>query len=67
MIFIKVPNQEELVRRLKGRNSEETLIINKRLERLPYEYEQSKKFDYIIVNNNFYETINKIEEIILRK
>ena len=67
LIFIKVPNQEELVRRLKGRNSEETLIINKRLERLPYEYEQSKKFDYIIVNNNFYETINKIEEIILRK
>jgi guanylate kinase len=65
LIFIKVPSQDELFRRLKGRNSEETIIINKRLERLPYEYEQSKKFDYIVIKNNFYETVNKIEELIL--
>jgi len=41
------------------------MIINKRLERLPFEYEQSKKFDYIIINHNFYETVNKIDELII--
>ena len=65
LIFIKAPDQEELIRRLKGRGSEETKIINKRLERLPYEYEQSKKFDYTIINHNFYETVNKLDELII--
>jgi len=65
LIFIKAPNTDELIRRLKGRNSEETVIINKRLERLPFEYEQSKKFDYTIINHNFYETVNKIDELII--
>lgn len=65
LIFIKAPNTDELIRRLKGRNSEETVIINKRLERLPFEYEQSKKFDYSIINHNFYETVNKIDELII--
>jgi len=65
LIFIKAPDQEELIRRLKGRGSEETMIINKRLERLPFEYEQSKKFDYTIINHNFYETVNKIDELII--
>lgn len=65
LIFIKAPNTDELLRRLKNRNSEETMIINKRLERLPYEYEQAKKFDYIIINTNFYETVNKIDKLII--
>ena len=65
LIFIKAPNTDELIRRLKGRNSEETVIVNKRLERLPFEYEQSKKFDYTIINHNFYETVNKIDELII--
>jgi len=65
LIFIKAPNTDELIRRLKGRNSEETVIINKRLKRLPFEYEQSKKFDYTIINHNFYETVNKIDELII--
>ena len=65
LIFIKAPDQDELIRRLKGRNSEETMIIKKRLERLPFEYEQSKKFDYTIINHNFYETVNKIDELII--
>ena len=65
LIFIKAPNTDELIKRLKGRNSEETMIINKRLERLPFEYEQAKKFDFTIINHNFYETVNKIDELII--
>ena len=65
LIFIKAPTEDELIRRLKGRNSEETVIIKKRLERLPFEYDQSKKFDYVIINHNFYETVNKIDELII--
>jgi guanylate kinase len=65
LIFIKAPTEDELIRRLKGRNSEETVIIKKRLERLPFEYDQSQKFDYVIINHNFYETVNKIDELII--
>lgn len=65
LIFIKAPTEDELIRRLKGRNSEETVIIKKRLERLPFEYDQSKKFDYVIINHNFYKTVNKIDELII--
>lgn len=65
LIFIKAPNEDELIRRLKGRNSEETVKIKKRLERMPFEYEQAKKFDYVIINHNFYETVNKIDELII--
>jgi guanylate kinase len=65
LIFIKAPTEDELLSRLKGRNSEEAKTIKKRLERIPFEYEQSKKFDYIIINHNFYETVNKIEDLII--
>lgn len=65
LIFIKAPTEDELIRRLKGRKSEKTEIIKKRLERIPYEYDQSKKFDYVIINHNFYETVNKIDELVV--
>ncbi|MFC2088388.1 guanylate kinase [Calditrichota bacterium] len=65
LIFIKAPSEEELIRRLRGRKSETKEMIEKRLERLPYEYEQSKKFDYIIVNEHFNQTVNEIEKIVI--
>jgi guanylate kinase len=65
LIFIKPPTKEELIRRLKGRKSENQEMIEKRLQRLPFEYEQSEKFDYVIVNEDFYTTVDKIYEIIL--
>lgn len=67
IIFIKAPSKEELIRRLKGRKSENKDMINKRLSRLPYEYAQAKKFDHIVVNTYFNKTVEDLENIILTK
>jgi len=65
LIFINAPNLEELKSRLRRRKSESHEMIEKRLTRIPFEIEQSKKFDHIIVNENFNQTINDIEKLIL--
>lgn len=64
LIFIMPPSKEELIERLKSRKTESAEIIQKRLERLPYEYEQSKKFDYIVVNDNLEKAVREVEKII---
>ncbi|HES59254.1 MAG: guanylate kinase [Calditrichaceae bacterium] len=65
LFFIKPPNQKELVKRLKGRNSETEISIQRRLNRLDYEYAQADKFDHIIINDNLEHAIEQIEDIIL--
>lgn len=67
LFFIKPPGREELVRRLQGRKSETESSIKKRLERLEYEYQQAGHFDYTVVNDRLEETIEQIEQIILKK
>ena len=51
LIFIMPPSMEELERRLRGRGDtpEDQIII--RLERAVWEMEQSKLYDYIVVND----------------
>ena len=65
LFFIKPPSLEELINRLKGRKSETEESIQKRLNRLEFEYTQADKFDHIIINDDLEKTINKIEDIIL--
>jgi guanylate kinase len=65
MIFIKPPSLNELISRLQKRKSENKEDINKRLKRLPLEYDYADKFDYIIINDDLKETIRKIEEIVI--
>lgn len=67
LIFIKAPSDEELIRRLKGRKSESKELIEQRLKRLPFEYEQSLKFDHIIINESFYQSVDEINRIIMNK
>ncbi|MEJ2053327.1 MAG: hypothetical protein P8X42_05350 [Calditrichaceae bacterium] len=64
--FIKPPNRAELVNRLKKRRSETDESIQKRLNRLNFEYEQAEKFDHTIINDNLNEAVKKIESIILK-
>jgi guanylate kinase len=64
LIFIKPPSIEELRRRLMSRKTETPETIEKRLQRLPLEYEKAEKFDVQVINDNLEETIRKIEEII---
>ncbi len=62
LIFLKPPSEEELIKRLKQRRTETEESINRRLKRLPYEYEQAKKFDHVIVNDDLQNTIKEIEK-----
>ena len=64
MIFIEPPSFHELEYRLLNRKSEKKEDINKRLERLPLEYDYAKKFDYIIVNKDLKDTLNQLNTII---
>lgn len=67
LIFLKPPSMDELKRRLIERKSDDPVEIQKRLNRLPKEYEKSEHFDYIIINDELNKTILKIEAIINNK
>lgn len=51
-IFIFPPSFDELKKRLVTRNTETQDVIEKRLEFVKMEFENAKKFDYKIVNDN---------------
>jgi guanylate kinase len=65
LLFIKPPSLAELKARLKKRKSETDESINKRLDRIEFEYEQAKHFDHVIINDNLNHTIEQIERLIL--
>ena len=60
-LFLKVDSKEELVKRLMGRNEAE---IDKRLSRYEMEMSYADKYDYIITNNDLFETTRFVSEII---
>ena len=64
LIFINPPSYEELVARLKGRHTESDEAIEKRLKFVDFEKENSKEFDYIIINDEIDNAVNQIKEII---
>jgi guanylate kinase len=64
LIFIKAPSIEELQNRLKRRRSDSIVAIQKRLNRIKFEYEQAKKFDHIVINENLEETVQHIEQLV---
>jgi len=66
LIFIKPPSDEELVRRLKDRRSEDEATIQRRLQRLKFEYEQAERFDHIVINDQLEETIAEVERLIIK-
>lgn len=64
LIFIAPPSYEDLVSRLKNRNTESDDVIAKRLDFVKFEIENSKKFDHIIINDTVENAVLKMEEII---
>ena len=64
LIFIAPPSIEELEARLRGRHTETEEAIQKRLNSIKVEIENSKHFDYIVVNDTVQNAVSKIEEII---
>lgn len=64
LIFLRPPSLDELKERLTRRKSDNPVEIEKRLRRLPEEYEKSKLFDYIVVNDELNKTVEKVEQIL---
>lgn len=64
LFFLRPPSQEELMRRLIDRRTDSKAEIKKRLKRIPQEYEKAPQFDYDIINDDLYKTVEEIERII---
>lgn len=65
LIFIAPPSLDELEARLRGRGTETEDAIQKRLASIKLEIENSKKFDYTIVNDTVENAVKELEKIIL--
>ena len=63
LIFIDPPSIEELEARLRGRHTETEEAIQKRLASIKSEIENSKKYDYVVINDTVENAVKKIEEI----
>ncbi len=64
LIFVAPPSVEELKRRLIGRNTESEEQIEKRLSRLDYEMKESEKYDYVLINDGFEDTLKEFSDLI---
>ena len=67
LIFIAPPSLEELQRRLVGRGDTSAEQMKLRLERSAWEMEQSKKYDYVVVNDQVETCAEAILKIIAEK
>ena len=63
LIFILPPSFEELEARLRGRHTETEEAIQKRLESTKLEMENSKAFDYQVVNDSIENAVLHLEQI----
>lgn len=64
LIFIAPPSLEELERRLRTRGDTSDEQIRIRLDRVKWEMEQSKRYDYLVVNDQVDSCADKILKII---
>lgn len=65
LIFIAPPSFEELESRLRGRHTETEEAIQKRLASIKLEMENSKHFDYRIVNDEIANAVKDLEKIMI--
>jgi len=66
LIFIAPPSLEELERRLRGRGDTSEEQIRVRQERVAWEMEQAKKYDYIVINDRVEICADEILKIIAK-
>ena len=64
LIMVVPPSFEELKNRLVSRGSESIEKINMRMERIGYELDKSKLYDYTVVNDDLLSVTMQIEQII---
>ncbi len=66
LIFIAPPSLEELERRLRSRGDTSEEQIKVRQERVAWEMEQSKQYDYVVINDRVEACAEEILNIIAR-
>jgi len=64
-IFLLPPSISELEKRLRNRNTDAPEIIQKRIDKSRKEISQAKKYNYIIINDVFAETLQVLRSIII--
>ena len=64
LIFVTPPSAEELKRRLVGRGTETMEVINSRLARAFEEAKGMPEYDYILVNDQLEECVDRMHGII---
>lgn len=64
-IFILPPDYGELRRRLEGRNSDTAEVIERRLQVAMDEVKESGWYDYLVVNDEFSQALEKLKSIII--
>lgn len=64
MIFIVPPSIKELRKRLKRRGRENSAEIEKRIEAAKWEFSQSPKYNYVIVNDDLTHCVQETLDII---
>ena len=67
LIFFKAPNDEELEKRLRGRNTDSEDVIKVRLENSLKELEYEKFYDLVIINDEIINAVNNLKNIINKK
>lgn len=65
LIFISPPNKKELHSRLRGRNTETTHTLERRLKDFEKEMSEMKHYDYHIVNDDLQKTLLILKSIII--
>jgi guanylate kinase len=64
LIFIDPPTVEVLVKRLKNRNTENPVDLQKRIDRAKMELSHKQDFDYIFVNDELHKVYKSVKELI---
>jgi len=64
LIFIKPPDKNSVIDRLKGRGTETNEQIQRRLARFEMEMSKINEFDYIVLNDNLNDAVQKVNELI---
>ena len=67
LVFIAPPSMEELERRLRDRGDTSESQMQIRLERARWEMEQSKQYDYVVINQQVDTCVEEILNIIARE
>jgi guanylate kinase len=64
LIFVNPPDKTVLIERLRNRGTESEDELNKRIDRMDFEFEKIDEFDYVVTNDELSTAIEEAKQII---